>query len=130
MHATEPAVATRIGERPPHSSPALRLGYVLKRYPRYTETFVVNEILAHEEAGAEVAIFSLYPPADEHFQELLARVRAPVTYLEATGLDAEELWRALRDARVAIPDLHELQSEGFFATANAVEEAAAAGAHA
>jgi len=36
----------------------LRVGYVVKRYPRYSETFVVREILAHEEAGLEIDIFS------------------------------------------------------------------------
>ena len=25
--------------------PRMRVGYVVKRYPRYSETFVVNEIL-------------------------------------------------------------------------------------
>jgi colanic acid/amylovoran biosynthesis glycosyltransferase len=37
----------------------MRIGYVLKRYPRYSETFIVNEILAHEQAGVEVVIFAL-----------------------------------------------------------------------
>ena len=29
----------------------LHIGYVVKRYPRFSETFIVNEILAHERAG-------------------------------------------------------------------------------
>ena len=33
-----------------------RIGYVLKRYPRFSETFVVNEILAHEAAGLDIEI--------------------------------------------------------------------------
>ena len=107
MDATEPAVATRIGERPPRSRSALRLGYVLKRYPRYSETFVVNEILAHEEAGAEISIFSLYPPNDDHFQDLLSRVRGPVSYLTDEDLDAQRLWETMCAACDAIPDLFE-----------------------
>src|SRR5947208_2860146 len=47
----------------------LRVGYVVKRYPRYSETFVVAEIAAHEAAGLEVEIFSLFPPNDTHFHE-------------------------------------------------------------
>jgi len=43
-----------------HPEPA-RVGYVVKRYPRYSETFIVNEVLAHEAAGVEVEIFSLRP---------------------------------------------------------------------
>lgn len=77
------------------SGAPLRVGYVLKRYPRYSETFVVNEILAHEAAGVEVTIFALYPPNDSHFQELISRVRAPVVSLSAEGLRAQELWSAL-----------------------------------
>ncbi|AFY66313.1 glycosyltransferase family 4 protein [Geitlerinema sp. PCC 7407] len=58
-----------------------RIGYVLKRYPRYSETFVVQEILAHEAAGLDIEIFALRPPSDTHFQDIIAQVRAPVTYL-------------------------------------------------
>jgi glycosyltransferase involved in cell wall biosynthesis len=57
------------------------VGYVLKRYPRYSETFVVNEILAHEAAGLDIKIFALRPPSDTHFQNIISQVRAPVTYI-------------------------------------------------
>lgn len=79
----------------PSSQSALRIGYVVKRYPRFSETFVVNEILAHEAAGRSVEIFSLHPPNDTHFQCLISRVRAPVTYLTADGLRAADLWSEL-----------------------------------
>jgi glycosyltransferase involved in cell wall biosynthesis len=72
----------------------MRIAYVLKRYPRFSETFVVNEILAHEAAGVDVSIFALRPPADTHFQPAIARVRAPVTYLQYAGIRADEFWRA------------------------------------
>src|SRR5437879_174307 len=68
----------------PHTELA-RVGYVVKRYPRYSETFIVNEILAHEAAGVEVEIFSLRPPVDTHFQERIARVRAPARHLRGGG---------------------------------------------
>jgi glycosyltransferase involved in cell wall biosynthesis len=92
-----------------------RLGFVVKRYPRYSETFLVREILAHEEAGMDVEIFALRPPNDRHFQDLIARVRAPVTYLclPAEGLIAENLasatltmsyfWRALTEISQVFP---------------------------
>ena len=79
-----------------------RIGYVLKRYPRYSETFIVNEILAHEAAGLEVCIFSLYPPADTHFQDALARVRAPVIYLSAERVKAAEFWATLARAHTQL----------------------------
>jgi glycosyltransferase involved in cell wall biosynthesis len=82
-----------------------RVGYVVKRYPRFSETFVVSEILAHEEAGMEVEIFSLYPPNDTHFQASLARVRAPVTYIPAEGLRATDFWTGLQQAAGSLPEL-------------------------
>ena len=83
----------------------MKVGYVLKRYPRYSETFVVNEILAHEAAGLEVEIFALRPPSDAHFQDIISRVRAPVNYLPANGIKASDLWLALEGAAEALPDL-------------------------
>ena len=47
----------------------IAVGYVLKRYPRFSETFVVNEILALEKAGVQVDIFALGPVSETHFQE-------------------------------------------------------------
>jgi len=73
----------------------MRVGYVLKRYPRYSETFIVNEILAHESAGMEVEIFALRHPNDEHFQDSIARVRAPVSYLAAADLGVSRFWSEL-----------------------------------
>jgi glycosyltransferase involved in cell wall biosynthesis len=72
-----------------------RVAYVVKRYPRFSETFIVNEILAHEAAGLDISIFALRPPSDTHFQQAISRVRAPVTYLRAAGIKAEMLWTAM-----------------------------------
>lgn len=82
-----------------------RIAYVLKRYPRYSETFVVNEILAQEALGAEIEIFSLRHPEDGHFQDAISRVRAPVRYLPATGLRAADFWAALEEAAAVVPTL-------------------------
>jgi colanic acid/amylovoran biosynthesis glycosyltransferase len=82
-----------------------RVGYVLKRYPRHSETFVVNEILAHEAAGLAIEIFSLRPPNDGHFQDAIARVRAPVSYLPAEGLKAVDLWTAIEETADVAPGL-------------------------
>ena len=80
----------------------MRVGYVLKRFPRYSETFVVTEILAHEAAGWEIEVFSLRPPNDTHFQDLLARVRAPVRFVPESPR-ADALWAALQEAGALIP---------------------------
>ncbi|WIM72326.1 hypothetical protein QP028_14355 [Corynebacterium suedekumii] len=54
-----------------------RTGYVLKMYPRFSETFVVSEILAREAAGEDIVIFSLRPCTDARFHPELARVEGP-----------------------------------------------------
>ena len=77
----------------------MKIGYVLKRYPRYSETFIVTEILAHEAAGAEIEIFALRPPSDTHFQASISRVRAPVFYVPRRATGASALWDGLRAAR-------------------------------
>src|SRR5688572_25529583 len=81
----------------------IKLGYVVKRYPRYSETFIVNEILAHERAGVEVAIFSLLPPVDTHFQGDLSLVRAPVHYLPFDTPKAADFWNALQELSEGSP---------------------------
>ncbi len=80
-----------------------RVGYVLKMYPRFSETFIVNEILAHEAAGLHLEIFSLRPPVDGRFHEALARVRAAVTYVPASGLKAADFWAELGAAADTLP---------------------------
>jgi glycosyltransferase involved in cell wall biosynthesis len=74
-------------------------------YPRFSETFIVNEILAHEAAGLDLEIFSLRPPADGRFHEALARVRAPVTYLPGGPLKAPDFWAAISEATEELPGL-------------------------
>ncbi|MBD2567902.1 glycosyltransferase family 4 protein [Anabaena lutea] len=93
------------------------VGYVLKRYPRYSETFVVNEILAHETAGLNIEIFALRPPSDTHFQNIISQVRSPVTYIKkpiqgrvSASLNslaptaASYFWAELQEAAKIIPD--------------------------
>lgn len=79
-----------------------RVGYVLKMYPRFSETFILTEILAMEALGADVEIFSLRTPVDGHFHEALAQVRAPVTYLQRP-LKPIDLWDTLRLGDAQLP---------------------------
>jgi glycosyltransferase involved in cell wall biosynthesis len=80
-----------------------RVAYVVKVYPRLSETFVVNELLAHERAGADLEVVSLRPPADGRLHPATGRVRAPIAYLPASGLRAEGLWDELRAAEREAP---------------------------
>ena len=87
------------GETPDPSG--IRVGYVLKMYPRFSETFIVTELLSMEEQGVDLEIFSLRSPVDGRFHESLARVKAPVCYLDAGG-KASEAWDTLRRGRSAL----------------------------
>jgi len=73
-----------------------RVAYVLKVYPRLSETFIVNELLAHQRAGRKLEIFSLRPPGDGRFHEMIGEVGFPVTYVPSGGLHAETLWDSMR----------------------------------
>jgi len=72
--------------------------YVLKMYPRFSETFILGELLARERAGERIEVVSLRQPVDGRFHAALAQLRAPVTYLPTTS-SASEAWRQLRSAR-------------------------------
>ncbi len=83
-----------------------RVGYVLKMYPRFSETFIVHEILQQEAAGTHVEIFSLRLPVDGRFHEALADVQAPVTYLPRQHRVAL-FWTALGEAAREVPTVAE-----------------------
>ena len=74
---------------------SMHVGYVVKVYPRYSETFIVNEILAHEVAGWTIDIFSLRPSQDSHFQDRISRVRAPVIQIPAATPKIQSFWETM-----------------------------------
>jgi glycosyltransferase involved in cell wall biosynthesis len=57
-------------------------------FPRFSETFILNEILELERQGLELRIFSLKRPDDGVFHADVARIRAPVTYVPESPLRA------------------------------------------
>lgn len=75
----------------------MKVGYVLKCYPRLSQTFIVNELLAQERSGLGIEIFSLRAPRDEPRHASIARVRAPVTYLPPAETSAAEFWQAVAE---------------------------------
>jgi glycosyltransferase involved in cell wall biosynthesis len=68
--------------------------YVLKRFPRVSETFVLNELLALEDRGETILIDALLPPEEGPRHPELERLRAKVRYLPREP--------RLRDGRVAL----------------------------
>ena len=58
-----------------------RLGYLLKKFPRLSETFVLGEILAQERLGRDITIFARRPCDDEPRHPELEELRAVVEVL-------------------------------------------------
>lgn len=78
----------------------MKIAYILKKFPRHSETFILNELLALEAHGHEVEVFSLREPDDEPRHEALARLRAPVTVVRP--LAPKTIWRRLEELDKAI----------------------------
>lgn len=69
------------------------VAYVVKRFPRLSETFILNEIIALEEMGLRIRIVSIHE-ADTAVHKHARSVRAPVYYIPESILS--ELPRMLR----------------------------------
>jgi len=66
-----------------------RTAYLLKKFPRLSETFVLNEILRQEDLDTPIRVFSRREPDDEPRHPQLADLRAEVDMVPANrGLDA------------------------------------------
>lgn len=57
------------------------LGYILKGYPRISETFISNEILLLEEMGFTMRLFPMRQPRESFSHASVKKIRARVDYL-------------------------------------------------
>ena len=76
---------------------SLHVGYVLKRFPRLSETFVLNELLQLQRLGAWVTVFALGRPDEVASHAALEELDAEVLYApRATGPSSRrvEAWGA------------------------------------
>lgn len=71
-----------------------RVAFVLKGYPRLSETFIAQEILALERRGLAIDIWSLRHPTDATSHPVHRDIAAPVTYLPEYLRDEPERVRA------------------------------------
>ncbi len=86
MSISTPGEATGGAGAPP--SPPI--AYLLKRYPRLSETFILHEMLALQERGVPLAVYSMMDPGERTVHPDVTRLKAPVTYLPTIG------WGCLR----------------------------------
>jgi glycosyltransferase involved in cell wall biosynthesis len=83
---------------------SLKIAYILKMFPRLSETFILNEMLELERLGVDITIISLKKPNEGKFHPQLSNLKAPVYYLD--DLDAKkwvpwlgEIWPRLEPHR-------------------------------
>lgn len=70
----------------------MRIAYIVKEFPRVSETFILTEILELERLGAEVSVFSRYAATEDVQHAALRNLRADVEILEP--LLRDRLWKA------------------------------------
>lgn len=75
-----------------------KIGYLIKIFPKVSETFILQEILDLEALGLDLEIYSLQRPTDDITHGLVGQARASVTYLSASpfALRRNPLWAHLR----------------------------------
>jgi glycosyltransferase involved in cell wall biosynthesis len=66
------------------SSSNKQIGYLLRSYPRLSQTFVLNEILALEKIGVSIQIFALTNHQEKVVQMQVDQVQAAVQYVEGS----------------------------------------------
>ncbi|MEE1654805.1 glycosyltransferase family 4 protein [Microvirga sp. CF3062] len=93
------------------STTARRIAIVVKGYPRLSETFIAQEILALEQRGLDLEIWSLRHPTERTMHPMHKAIGAKVSYLPEYLY--EEPLRVLRGA------LWSLRQQGFGATIKA-----------
>lgn len=63
------------------SNQKVKIGFVLKGYPRVSETFIAQEIYLLEQMGFDIEIFSMRKAREKERQPIVAMIKAQVTYI-------------------------------------------------
>ena len=78
----------------------MRVAFILKGYPRLSETFIAQEIAALERRGLDILIVSLRRPSDSRRHPVHEEIRAEVLYLpEYLSFEPRRVLRAWWQAR-------------------------------
>ncbi len=59
----------------------MTIAFILKGYPRLSETFIAQEILGLEKSGLDINIYSLRRPTDKKTHPITNEIKADVNYL-------------------------------------------------
>jgi glycosyltransferase involved in cell wall biosynthesis len=75
--------------------PARRVVYLLKRFPRLSETFVLNEVLELRRQGLELSLYALMDPQEPLVHPEAANLVGEVVYLHDVAQPLRSWWRLL-----------------------------------
>lgn len=70
--------------------------YLTKRFPRLSETFILDEILGLEANGVPLRLFAIANPGERNVQPGVANVQSPVVYLRSGSEFAHRLVDGVR----------------------------------
>lgn len=71
-----------------------RVAYLLKRFPRLSETFILHEMLELERQGVALRVYSIMNPGEKVIHSDVSRLRAPIHYLPSGPRAALKVARA------------------------------------
>jgi glycosyltransferase involved in cell wall biosynthesis len=83
-------MATPAADRPPS------IAFLVKIFPKLSETFILEEILGLEKRGLSLRLYTLAEPTDAMTHAQVRRVRAPLTRVPDVAASAEFVMRHLR----------------------------------
>ena len=79
---------------------APRVAYLVKRFPRLSESFILNEILEIRRQGLDVVVYALMDPHESLVSPEAEQLRPEVVYLHDSG-DPPGSWRRLTRGALA-----------------------------
>jgi glycosyltransferase involved in cell wall biosynthesis len=79
---------------------APRIAYLVKRFPRLSESFILNEILEIRRQGLDVVVYALMDPKETLVSPEADQLRPEVVYLHDSG-DPAGSWRRLTAGALA-----------------------------
>ena len=68
------------------------VGYVLRKFPVLSETFILNELLALQDQGLPLHVISLERPNDPRFHDDLPKLGCRVNYLPGLADSKRRRW--------------------------------------
>ena len=74
-----------------------KIAYIMKGFPRLSETFISNEILLLEQQGMKLHVFAIKSLSEGKIHSVVNQIRTPVTYLPEDDSTADvDIWKWIK----------------------------------